>query len=391
MPFPTWLPILLGFLTAVGPISTDMYLPAFPAIDAEVAGVTGAAQITLATWFLGLAVGQMTQGTLSDRYGRRWPLMAGTAVYALASAGCALSPNLAVLAICRFFAGVGGSAGMVIPRAVVRDLADGHAAARLLSRLMLVMGAAPILAPTMGSLVLSVADWRTIFWIGAVFGALCCVLVLILLPDTLPPNRRLKLGVAAQLTRWGGIIVERGFITNVLLGGFSMFGMFAFLGGSPSVFIEHFHLAPSFYGAIFGCSACGLIVASQLNPILLGRFGPNRMLHASTRTMLTACIVLTVVAFSGSGSWIAVAAPIAVAMSCQGFTGPNATVAALSRHGATAGSASALMGTIQFVLGAVSGVLVGELADGTARPMALLMLFGAVGAAICDLCRPKPK
>jgi DHA1 family bicyclomycin/chloramphenicol resistance-like MFS transporter len=217
------------------------------------------------------------------------------------------------------------------------------------------------------------------------------VLVLILLPDTLPPNRRLKLGVAAQLTRWGGIIVERGFITNVLLGGFSMFGMFAFLGGSPSVFIEHFHLAPSFYGAIFGCSACGLIVASQLNPILLGRFGPNRMLHASTRTMLTACIVLTVVAFSGSGSWIAVAAPIAVAMSCQGFTGPNATVAALSRHGATAGSASALMGTIQFVLGAVSGVLVGELADGTARPMALLMLFGAVGAAICDLCRPKPK
>jgi DHA1 family bicyclomycin/chloramphenicol resistance-like MFS transporter len=166
---PGWLPLLLGFLTAVGPLSTDMYLPAFPAIEAELGTRWGGVEGTLAAWFVGLAAGQMVQGTLADRLGRRPPLIAGTALYALASAGCALAPDMASLSIWRCAAAFGGAASAVIPRAVVRDLADGLAAARLMSRLMLVMGAAPVLAPSLGGLLLGAGGWRSIFWAAAAY------------------------------------------------------------------------------------------------------------------------------------------------------------------------------------------------------------------------------
>src|SRR5579859_2800345 len=159
MPFPVWLPALLGLLSAVGPISTDMYLPAFPAIEAALGGRPGTAQVTLATWFLGLAVGQITQGSLSDRFGRRGPLIVGTGLFTVASIGCALAPDLATLSAMRLLAAIGGSASMVVPRAIVRDLSDGHAAARMMSRLVLVMGVAPILAPTLGGFVLATLGW----------------------------------------------------------------------------------------------------------------------------------------------------------------------------------------------------------------------------------------
>jgi DHA1 family bicyclomycin/chloramphenicol resistance-like MFS transporter len=201
MSFPAWLPILLGFLTAVGPSTTDMYLPAFPAIEASFHSPPGSAQLTLAAWFAGLAVGQITQGTLSDRFGRKRPLMVATAIYTLACLGCSLAPSVQWLAGFRALSAIGASAGMVIPRAMVRDLADGHAAAVLLSRLSLVMGAAPILAPTVGSAVLAFADWRGIFWILTAYGAICWLLVIVLLPDTLPAERRIRLRFGEQLAR----------------------------------------------------------------------------------------------------------------------------------------------------------------------------------------------
>jgi len=262
MTFPGWLPLLLGFLTAVGPVSTDMYLPAFPAIEQALGGQAGTAQATLAAWFAGLAVGQITQGTLSDRFGRRWPLVAGTALYTLATVGCALAPDLPTLSTFRLISAFGGSASMVIPRAVVRDLADGHAAARLMSRLMLVMGAAPILAPSLGGLVLAFAGWQAIFWVCAGYGAICCVLVAVLLPDTLPTYRRVKLEPGAMLRRYAAILRERSFITHTLLGGCTTFSFFAYLGGSPGVFEEIYHLGPAAYGGVFGCCACGLIGCS---------------------------------------------------------------------------------------------------------------------------------
>ncbi len=389
MAIPTWLPLLLGLLSAVGPLSTDMYLPAFPAIEIAMGGQPGAAQITLATWFAGLAIGQLTQGPLSDRFGRRGPLIVGTAIYTLATIGCALAPGLVFMSACRFVSAIGASASMVINRAVVRDLSDGHAAARMMSKLMLVMGAAPILAPSLGGLVLAFGDWHSIFWICAGYGAICCALVFFYLPETLPANNRIKLSLGGQVSRYSAILRERGFVTHALMGGFAMFAMFAYLGGSPSVFIDLFHLSPSLYGALFGVCAFGFIGCSQINPRILPRFGADRVIRVGIRVLLCGTIALTIVAFVPVLHWWAVAIPIFFCMSSQGFSMPNAVVGALSRHAGHAGSASALMGTLQFGLAAFSGAAVGLLSDGTARPMALLMLTGAIGAVICDLCRPR--
>jgi DHA1 family bicyclomycin/chloramphenicol resistance-like MFS transporter len=389
MAFPSWLPALLGLLAAVGPISTDMYLPAFPAIEAALGGRPGTAQVTLATWFLGLAIGQITQGSLSDRFGRRAPLIAGTALYTVASVGCALAPDLTVLSLMRLLAAIGGSASMVIPRAIVRDLSDGHAAARMMSQLMLVMGVAPILAPTLGGFVLATLGWQAIFWLVAVYGAICGVVVWRILPETLPAARRVQLSLAEQLARYRFIIVERGFISHSAIGGFAMFGLFGYLGGAPGVFIDRFHLTPALFGMLFGACAAGFIGASQVNPYAIRRFGTGRVIRFGVRVYLTATLAMTVVALTGDGPWWAIAAPVLACMVSMGFVTPNAVVGALSRHAGHAGSASALMGTMQFCLGAVSGLLVGVLADGTARPMALIMLFGAGCSAVADLCRPK--
>ncbi len=389
MRIPYWLPLLLGVLTAVGPISIDMYLPAFPQIEADLGGRPGTAQVTLATFFAGLSIGQLLQGSLADRFGRRMPLLVGTITYTLASVGCALAPNLFWLSFFRAIAALGGSASMVIPRAIVRDLATGQEAARMMSRLMLVMGAAPILAPSLGGLVLAWGRWQTIFWIIAAYGALCSLLVWRFLPDTLPEQRRMRLTLAGQLTRYVAIVRERSFITHAVLGGACSFGMFAYIGGSPAVFIEHFNVTPGRFGLIFGLCAAWLIAASQANPYLLPRLGSNRMLSLTVRASLAATTVLAVVSFAGIGGMVAVLLPLFVNMASFGFVMPNATVGALFRQGAHAGSASAVMGTLQFLLGATSGLLVGLLADGTARPMAALMLAGAVAANVADLCRPR--
>ena len=390
MPIPPWLPLLLGVLTAVGPLSTDMYLPAFPAIEASLGTVPGSAQITLATWFAGLAVGQITQGTLADRFGRRLPLVFGICTYTIANAGCALAPDIGTLSVLRFISAFGGSASMVIPRAIVRDLADGHAAARLMSRLMLVMGVAPILAPSLGGAILGVLSWHFIFWITAVYGAICAVLVWRFLPDTLPPANRIRLGAMSLLTRFGGVLKDRVFLAFAFTGGFGMFGMFAYVGGSPGVFIQGFHLSPVHYGMLFAVSAGMFITASQLNPFILKRYGAARVLQIGTRTYLLAACALMADAVTRFGGAVGIVAPIALAMGSMGFVMPNSAVGALSRHGKQAGSASALMGTMQFCLAALSGSLVGVLSNGTAIPMASLMLAGAVCTVVCDVLRPKP-
>jgi DHA1 family bicyclomycin/chloramphenicol resistance-like MFS transporter len=393
MPIPTWLPLMLGLLSAVGPLSTDMYLPAFPAIEHSLGGHAGTAQVTLATWFLGLAIGQLTQGPLSDRWGRRVPLIAGTALYAVASVGCALAPSLAWLAGLRLLTGIGGSAGMVITRAIVRDLADGHAAVRLMSRLMLIMGAAPILAPSIGGLIVAVAPWQAIFVICAAYGALCCAMVLFCLPETLPETRRVKLSFGGVVSRYRQVIRERSFVTHTLMGGCCMFAMFAYLGGSPFVFIEIFHLSPPVYGALFGVCAFGFITCSQINPRVLPRFGGDRVMRAGVSVFLVAATAGLAAALAwptgGPLGFLAAAVPIFFLMSSQGFTMPNSVVGALSRHAAHAGAASALLGTIHFCLGAVSGLSVGLLADGTVRPMAGLMFAGACGAVLFERLRPR--
>jgi DHA1 family bicyclomycin/chloramphenicol resistance-like MFS transporter len=389
MRMPRWLPLLLGFLAAVGPVSTDMYLPAFPAIEATYGGEPGSAQLTLATWFAGLAVGQISQGMLADRFGRRRPLLFGMLIYTIASAGCALAPSLGALATYRFLEGVGGSAGMVLSRAIVRDLSEGLAAARMMSRLMLIMGVAPIVAPTMGGLILTVGDWHLVFWICTAYGAIGTVCVALLLPETLPEESRVRLSLGGQAVRFGSILSERGFISNALMGSATLFGMFAYLGGSPPVFIDIYHLPPPVYGMLFGTCAAAYIGGSQFNPAMLVRFGPRRVVRVSVRVFLAVAVALLVITLMRPSAWYALAIPLFCIMGTQGFINPNATVGALTRHAAHAGTASALMGTMQFIFGAISGLAVGLLADGTARPMAALMVVGGLGAVLCDLARPR--
>ena len=304
-----------------------MYLPGFPPIEAEFARPAGTAQITLAAWFAGLAVGQMIQGPLSDRFGRRGPLLAGALLFTAASAACALAPSLAWLTIARGVAAFGGSACMVIPRAIVRDLAEGHAAARLMSQLMLVIGAAPILAPSLGGAILLVSGWRAIFWICTVFGGLCLLLVWTLMPDTLAAHYQQRLQPADLLVRFGTIAVERSFITHALQGGFAMFGMFAYISGSPPVYIQMFGLAPEQYGIIFGLCAAGYIAMSQVNARILPRFGFSRVLRSGSWLAVAAASVLTVAAFADTRLLWALALPIFVFMSSLGFVTPNAAIA----------------------------------------------------------------
>lgn len=385
-----WLPLLLGFLTAIGPVSTDMYLPAFPAIEAELGVGWGGAQVTLAAWFVGLAFGQLFQGTLADRLGRRRPLILGTALYTLASLGCALAPNMAMLSVWRCAAAFGGAASAVIPRAVVRDLADGHEAARLMSRLMLVMGAAPILAPTLGGLLLNAGGWRAIFWACAAYGLLSCLLAASLLPETLPPANRMRRAPAALLGDLARIARERGFLANTLMAGSSSFIVFAFIGGAPEVYIRQFHIPPERFGLLFAISATGFIATSQLNPWLLRRLGTRGVPTLALRICAVAVVALVLSVFTGTGGFLGVYLPGAVALASTGLIFPNAAVGAMSRHATRAGSASALMGTLQFTLAAGGSVLVGALTDGTPRPMALLMLLGVAGATCAGLARPKP-
>ncbi len=384
---PGWLPILLGFLQAVGPVSTDMYLPAFPAIEASLHAAPGSAQITLGTWILGLSLGQLVQGALSDRFGRRSPILVGTLIYTVGSVGCALSPSIAVLSAWRFLAAFGASASAVIPRAVVRDISEGHDAARLMGRLILVLGAAPILAPSLGGLVLQWSTWRGIFWINAGYGVVALALSSWRLPNTLPRARRTRIEAGPMLRRYGGILAERGFLTHALMMSFCSFSLFAYLGGSPVTFITHYHFTPGQFAIGFGLVAATYIAASQLNIHVIRRLELDGTLRRAGSLYLALNLVLVGLALLDvPAPWMVLC--LALTQGLTGFIYPTATVGALRHHGAHAGTASALIGTMQFLIGASSGFLVGLLTDGTALPMAGLMLLGAVLAKVADVCRP---
>jgi DHA1 family bicyclomycin/chloramphenicol resistance-like MFS transporter len=387
MGFPSWLPWLLGSLTVIGPASIDMYLPAFTAIETSLGSPPGGAQITLAGYFAGLAIGQMTQGTLSDRFGRRGPIIVGMLIYAVASIGAALSPSIAWLAAFRALSAVGGAAGTVIPRAVVRDLATGQAAAVMMSQLMLVLGVAPILAPSLGSAILTFASWRWIFWILAGYALVCCFLVRQLMPETLPRERRVALHPTQQLIRYAMILREPVFLTHAAMGCCASLAFFSYLGGSSPVFIRGFGLSPLQFAMIFGLCSVGLIASTQINARLLPRVGLSRILRVVARVHLCATLTLAVVAFSGAHILALVLLPVFVAVSCMGYLNPNMVAGALTHQGHNAGSASALLGTGQFLLGAIGGLLVGLFTDGTPRGMAALMLLGSIGLITADFFR----
>lgn len=390
MRVPVWLPALLGFLTAVGSISIDMYLPAFPAIAHELGDVRGGAQITLAAFFIGLALGQLILGPLADRMGRKAPLVVGMTLYTLATVGCALSTGLISFSVFRFLAAVGGASSMVVPRAVVRDLATGPNAARMMAQLMLVMGVSPILAPALGGFVLHWAGWRSIFWVQAVYGVINLTLVILFLPDTLPKDMRVRYGLISVIQRYVQVARDRSFLPAALTVAFASATLFAYLGGSPLVFESGFHVSPVLYGCIFGLNGLGLVIASQLNGRLFAtRFGIERTLTAAVFVVLGGTVFLSLLAVFGLAGLVPVLAGLFVVIAALGCVFPNGTVAVMSRQHANAGVASALTGTLQFSIGAVSGMMVGWLSDATPLAMALCMLLSAGCVTLCNHLRPR--
>jgi DHA1 family bicyclomycin/chloramphenicol resistance-like MFS transporter len=381
------LPLLLGFLIAVGPISTDMYLPAFPAIARDFHSA-GAAQLSLAAYFIGLAVGQMTQGPLSDRLGRRGPLLVGLTLYTLASLGCAVCWSVSSFAVFRFLAAAGCSAGVVIPRAMVRDLATGAAAAKLFSKLMLVMGVAPIVAPMLGALSLSVGSWRWIFGFAAIYGVLAVALVWYFLPDTLPPARRTRLGPGAVVVQYVAIFRERMFITHALILMFTSAALFSYLSASPEIFVGLYGWSTAQYAMFFGVTAVAYIGFNQLNPVLVARYGISPVISIAGNALLVSALLLGLLALHPLGPF-GVAGALMVGEIGFGLVMPSSMVGALSHHQAHAGSASALMGTLQYSGGALACLAMGAWAEDSATPMAVAMLVCASLAVLAAWARPR--
>lgn len=382
--------VLLGLVTAIGPLATDMYLPAFPQLDHDLAHGPGAAQMTLAAWFLGLAIGQFSQGPLSDRFGRKGPLIVGLGIFALASAGCALAHDYGLFCFFRFLGALGGSACAVIPRASVRDVATGRKGAHIMAQLTLVFGVMPILAPTLGSLVMQFGSWRNIFWLAAVYAALAIVGTQIMLPDTLAPERRIRLAASDILSRYRTILAEPVFLSNALITSFSSFVMFAYLGGAPVLFEQVLGFSPSGFGIFFGVNASFFILGTQINGRLIHHFPMPAILEAA---ILWSCVLsvvfvaLAVMGVAGPHHPLLTCALITSTTAALGFIGPNGTVLSFSRHGQHAGSASALLGTLQFALGALSSVLVGLMPQHGALPTAIGMATGALCMAGSNILR----
>jgi DHA1 family bicyclomycin/chloramphenicol resistance-like MFS transporter len=367
------LTFMLGSLTALGPLSIDMYLPSFQAIARDLTASPAQVQLTLAVFFVALGIGQAFYGPLSDRFGRRRPLCFGLALYVLASAGCALARSIEALVAWRFAQALGGCAGMVIARAVVRDRFDEREAARFFSLLILVTGLAPILAPSIGGQILVVFSGRAIFWTLAGFALVGFITATFVLPESLPPERRTEGGVATALRVYARLLRDRAFMRYALSGALVISGMFAYIFGSPFVFMQIYGVRPERFGWIFGAIALGLISASQLNRIVLARVAGARILSHALVVTAAAGVILLVMAWTGVGGLAGLLGPLFVYIASLGFVLPNVIATALGPQGRNAGTASALLGTLQFGAGATVGALLGVLGDGTAVPMAGLI------------------
>jgi DHA1 family bicyclomycin/chloramphenicol resistance-like MFS transporter len=367
------LTLVLGALTAFGPLSIDMYLPALPALADSFGASPGRVQLTLSAFFLGFGAGQLVYGPLADRWGRRPPLLAGIGLYIGASALCALSTSVAWLIALRLVQGLGACAGPLITRAVVRDLYERDRAARMLSLMMLVMGAAPLLAPLLGGQLLRAFGWRSIFAALAVFGVLCFLTAGLFLRETLGEARRSRAGVPAMVARYGALLADRAYLGYTVSSGAAYAGMFAYFAGSPFVFIRLHGVAAEHYGFLFALNVIGLMACAAVNSRLVPRHGAARLLRHGVAAVALAGGCLLLAAATGWGGLAGLVIPLLVFIASLSFVGANALASALVAFPHMAGTASALAGTIQFGFGAASGAAVSVLHDGTALPMAAVI------------------
>jgi DHA1 family bicyclomycin/chloramphenicol resistance-like MFS transporter len=355
--------LTLGAFIALGPLTIDMYLPALPTITDDLATTSATVQLTLTGTLVGLALGQLVLGPLSDALGRRRPLLAGTALHVVASLLVLIAPNIAVLGVLRVLQGVGTAAGAVIALAVVRDLYNGRAAATMLSRLFLVLGVAPVLAPTIGGEILRFTSWRGVFALLAAYGLLMLAVGWATLQETLPPERRQSAGIRGTLRGYRELLADRAYVGLVIVAGLTMAGLFSYVSGSAFVYQEEFGLDEQQFGMLFGAGAFWLIAATQLNPLLLRRWSPAQILIAGTVGGAVAGAVLVALAGTGTGGLWAVAGTLWAVLFACGLALPNAPALALSRHGEAAGTAAALLGAIQFGVGALVSPVVGLLGN----------------------------
>ncbi|MBX6354387.1 MAG: multidrug effflux MFS transporter [Micromonosporaceae bacterium] len=389
---------ILGALTAVGPLSIDMYLPAFPRIADDFDASAAQVQLSLTACMVGLGGGQLLAGPLSDRWGRRRPVLVGVAAYAVTSVLCALTPSIEALVGLRVVQGLAGSVGVVVGRAVVRDLYSGVAAAKYFSRLTIVFGLAPVAAPLLGALALRVTSWRGIFAVLAAIGVLLFAGVLRLLPETLPEQRRSASGLRQTVRAARIVVADRRYVGFALAQALAFGTLFAYIAGASFVIQDAFGASAQTYALMFGGNALGMVVLSQVNAHLLDRLQPSTLLGAALVTNLAATAGLVLV--SGAHSLAALGALLFVAVATVGMVMPNGTSLALEGHPERAGTAAALLGATQSATGGLVAPLVGLAGEGTARPMALVMLscsvlamaaFAVAGPARARRASPAPE
>jgi DHA1 family bicyclomycin/chloramphenicol resistance-like MFS transporter len=382
--------LTLAAVIAIGPLSIDMYLPSLPALQTHFGVDTAATQLTLSAYFIGLAIGQLIYGPVADRFGRKRPLLFGLGLYSIISLGCAYAPNMDSLVLLRFLQALGGCAGMVITRAMVRDRFHPQEMARVLSTLVLVMGAAPILAPLLGGQIFLLFGWQAIFLVMVVYGAACFASIAWGIPET-SHGRSSTLSLTTAIEGYGRLLRHRRFMGYALSGGMAQAGMFAYISGSSFVFIGVYGVSPAHFGWLFGLIAFGLITAAQVNSLLLKRYRSEHVLRMALTVNAVCSVALLLAAATGFGGLFGIVVPLFCGMSSLGFSFPNSTAGAMAPFGDRAGLAAALLGTLQFSAAAISGAAVGHLFNGTALPMAAVICTCAVGARILlQLLVPRP-
>ncbi|KAA0942031.1 multidrug effflux MFS transporter [Pseudomonas sp. ANT_H14] len=364
--------LILASLSAFAPLAIDFYLPGFPAMAAAFGTDEKHIQLTLAVYFIGLAIGQLAYGPVADRFGRRIPLLTGVSLFTVASLACAYAPSLEWLIGARFVQALGGCAGMVISRAVVSDKCDAVGSAKVFSQLMLVVGLAPILAPMLGGVMVSLYGWQSIFLALTVFSVMAAVAVAVGLPESLPANQP-RQPLSGALRQYGRLLADRVFLGYALTGGIAIAGMFAYIAGSPFVFIKLYGVPAEHYGWLFGTNAAGFILVAQVNARLLSKRGPAFLLTRAVWVYLAAGLALLAVSALHTEALWPLLVPLFICIASLGCILPNTSACAMNGQGARAGSASALLGCIQFGVAAGAASLVGLLHDGSSMPMAIVI------------------
>jgi DHA1 family bicyclomycin/chloramphenicol resistance-like MFS transporter len=368
----------LGLLSAVGLFALDMYLPALPTIAQDLQASGHAVQASLISFFAAMAMSQIIYGPLSDMFGRKPPLYAGLCLYILGGIGCALSADIDWLIGFRFLQGMGACAGVVISRAIVRDLHTGPAAAQLMSRLMLVFSVSPILAPLAGSIVTTFGDWRVIFWVMVGAGVVGLIVALFFLEETRLPAARSESSIGGALRSYGILLRDPYYLGLVMMASFGMSSYMIYVANSSFVLIEHYGLSPSFYSIVFSVNAVAFIGMSQLNGWLSRRIGLRRVIRGATIGYSSMMVMMVVTMTLGFDRLEVMAAFLFGGYGFLGLIVPTAAVLALEHHGRIAGTASAMMGTFQFITSAIVVGLGGLVVDGTARPMVTIIALCSV-------------